>query len=96
MAYGWAHTVGHTEGHTECHTEGKQGHTESHTPRCTYVIRNLVIRHVRGPISVIRQVIPLESLMAKNVIALSYVGMTPPMTNKKIVKRKSYRRMTML
>ena len=35
-----------------------------------------------------------QSLMAKNVIALSYVYMTPPMTNRKIVKRKSYRRMT--
>jgi len=34
--------------------------------------------------------------MAKNVIALSYVGMTPPMTNRKIVKRKSYIRITML
>ena len=37
-----------------------------------------------------------QSLMAENVIALSYVRMTPPMTNRKIVKFKSYRRMTML
>ena len=96
MAYSWAHTVGHTEGHTECHTEGKQGHTESHTPRYTCVIQNLVIRHVRGPLTRHTSSHTTQPLMAKNVIGLSYVGMTPPMTNRKIVKRKSYRRMTML
>jgi len=78
-------TEGNTEGHTEGHTQGT---------RLSYEILSYVKSVGIFPCHTSSHT--AQSTMAKNVIALSYVRMTSAMTNRKIVKRLSYARMTTL